>query len=239
MQYLFLWLQGPLQSWGASSRFDLRQTLDFPTKSGIYGMLLAASGDSGPQEDLLAQMADLPFTVYSYTTQKNDGSIQNGDVLTDFHMAGNGYDEKDKWQSMHIPRTSKGTKAVGGGAKLTYRNYLQDCYFAAILGMPDPLAEKFSQALQKPVYDLYLGRKCCVPTSQVFRGCFATQDEAEHALQEKLSRENPELKKILAVKETPTEECPGDLLLNDVPLRFGTQKLYRTRWVTIYPAPSD
>ena len=86
MQYLFLWLQGPLQSWGASSRFDLRQTLDFPTKSGIYGMLLAASGDSGPQEDLLAQMADRPFTVYSYTTQKNDGSIQNCGGLTDSHM---------------------------------------------------------------------------------------------------------------------------------------------------------
>ena len=63
MKYLFLWLEGALQSWGADSRFDFRRTLWFPTKSGIYGLLLAASGDSGPQEELLARMADAPLSV--------------------------------------------------------------------------------------------------------------------------------------------------------------------------------
>ena len=81
MKYLLLWLAGPLQSWGADSRFDFRQTLEFPTKSGVYGMLLAASGDSGPQEELLARMADAPLTVVTF--EAKSGRLQ------DFHMVGN------------------------------------------------------------------------------------------------------------------------------------------------------
>ena len=134
MKHLFLWLAGPLQSWGADSRFDFRQTLDFPTKSGIYGMLLASSGDSGSQEELLARMAEAPLAVVTF--ESPTGRLQ------DFHMVGNGYDEKNAWESLHIPRTAGGTKAVGGGAKRTYRDYLQDRAFAAILGIPDDLAPK-------------------------------------------------------------------------------------------------
>ena len=97
-------------------------------------------------------MADAPLSVLTFQHRL--------EKLNDYHMVGNGYDESDKWESRNIPRKKDGTKAVGGGAKRTYREYLQNSCFAAVLGLPDELAEKFAAALQNPVYDLYLGRKC-------------------------------------------------------------------------------
>ncbi len=246
MKYLFLWLQGMLQSWGASSRFDLRQTLQYPTKSGIYGMLLAASGDSGEQTELLARMAECPLEVISFESS-------NG-ILTDYHMVGNGYDDKDKWQVLNIPKKSDGGKAVGGGAKRTYREYLQDRTFAAILGLPDDLAEKFTVALQNPVYDIYLGRKCCVPETMVFQGCFEAKIEALEALKAKIREWNDDLTANRAkeqrwkdqylrpqwsIQEDPDGKTPGAQLLNDVPVRFGQHKLYADRWVKIVPFPQE
>ena len=229
MKYLLLWLEGPLQSWGADSRFDLRQTRPFPTQSGIFGMLLAASGDSGPQEQLLAEMADAPFSVISFVQEKR--------TLVDFHMVGNGYDEKDPWQTLNIPRKPDGGKAVNGGAKRTYREYLQDCCFAVILGLPDHLTEKFADALQNPVYDLYLGRKCCVPSTMIFQGVFANENEALTHLKEKLIPAGTAEKRPLTphqlIKTVPCGEDPDAVLINDVPVRFGNNRLYRDRWVSI------
>src|SRR5690606_40077518 len=44
MSTLRLRLAGPLQAWGASSRFVRRATEHAPTKSGVIGMLAAARG---------------------------------------------------------------------------------------------------------------------------------------------------------------------------------------------------
>ncbi|QDW62027.1 type I-E CRISPR-associated protein Cas5/CasD [Oerskovia sp. KBS0722] len=55
MTSLLLRLAGPLQSWGESARFARRTTERAPTKSGVLGMLAAASGRrrTDPLEDLL------------------------------------------------------------------------------------------------------------------------------------------------------------------------------------------
>ena len=228
MKHLFLWLEGPLQSWGADSRFDLRQTLDFPTKSGVFGMLLASSGDSGPQERLLARMADAPFTVVTFA--------DSGDRLMDYHMVGNGYDEKDAWSSLHIPRKNDGAKAVGGGAKRTYREYLQGRAFAVFVGLDNDLAEKFAASLRHPVFDLYLGRKCCVPSAPIFQGLFDSEEDALNALKVFLAteaerREGAPRKPQWIIREAADGNASGARLLNDVPLRFGENRLYRDRWV--------
>ena len=62
-KYLLLWLEAPLQSWGADSKFNRRDTVKFPTKSGITGLLLSALGASGEQTELLSKLARLKLTV--------------------------------------------------------------------------------------------------------------------------------------------------------------------------------
>lgn len=232
MKYLFLWLEGALQSWGADSRFNSRRTLEFPTKSGIYGLLLAASGDSGPQEELLARMADAPLSVLTFQNDQKK--------LNDYHMVGAGYNRKDKWENRHEPKLPNGQdrNSPGGGIKQTYREYLQNSCFAAVLGLPDELAEKFAAALQNPVYDLYLGRKCCVPSEMIYQGMFSTETEAFEAVNAMIARKNADASRtapLIPLDLIQEIKTPEDLsvveLLNDVPLRFGTNKLYRDRWI--------
>ena len=219
-KFLALWLEGPLQAWGYDSRFDTRRTLDFPTRSGLTGLLLAASGDSGPQEELLAKMASFPLTVY--------GCGGDSARLTDFHMVGNGYDGSSKWEKLMTPKKSDGSTPVGGGAKLTYRDYLVDRCFAAIWQMPASFAGKFADALRAPVYDIYLGRKCCVPSELVFQGCFDDEAGALAHVRELAVAKGRSLSRIY--REVPDSEADEEtLLLADVPVRFGIHKLFRER----------
>ena len=219
-KFLAMWLEGPLQSWGYDSRFDTRRTLDFPTRSGLTGLLLAASGDSGPQEKLLEKMASFPLTVY--------GCGENLPQLTDFHMVGNGYDDHSKWEKLMTPKKSDGGTPVKGGAKLTYRCYLVDRCFAAIWRMEPFYAEKFAQALQTPVYDIFLGRKCCVPSELVFQGCFDDEAEALTHLRKLARKKGRAL--CGSYREVPDAEADEEtLLLADVPVRFGLHKVFRER----------
>jgi CRISPR-associated Cas5-like protein len=65
---LALLLDGPLQSWGHSSRFERRTTALHPTRSGVLGLIAAALGidkhspDEAPQ---LARLASLRLTTVS------------------------------------------------------------------------------------------------------------------------------------------------------------------------------
>ncbi|BBA99034.1 putative CRISPR-associated protein [Actinacidiphila reveromycinica] len=58
---LTLRLAGPLQSWGASSRFARRTTERAPTKSGVVGLLAAAQGRDRAAD--IADLAALRFAV--------------------------------------------------------------------------------------------------------------------------------------------------------------------------------
>lgn len=227
---MLLWLEAPLQSWGADSRFGRRDTLDFPTKSGLLGLLCCALGAGGEQRELLAAMAPLRQTVLAFQRKE----AERPPLLRDFQMVGSGYDnDDDKWKKLMIPRKRDGSTAVGGGSKMTYRYYLQEATFAIAMEIPAARTEEFAEALQAPVWDLYLGRKCCAPTDVVFRGNFDTETaviEAATAIAAEKS-----LAESFRVRDyAPGDEHEGEILvLNDVPVRFGSRKKYHERRVTI------
>lgn len=225
MSVLLLWLEGPLQSWGADSRFGNRATLPFPTRSGVLGLLCCAAGRGGEQEAWLARMAPFAQTVVAYG--RTDAPPP---PLRDFQMVGSGYDTGDPWQNLLVPKTAEGKKPVGAGTKMTFRHYVQDMAFACAVAAPDDEAEALARALEAPVWEISLGRKNCVPSELVGRGVFAGEAEALEAA-----------KRIAAARNRVPLFCVVDgardegevLTLNDVPLRFGTRKAYRDRLVTI------
>jgi CRISPR system Cascade subunit CasD len=229
-RFLLLWFEGPLQCWGADSKFGRRDTLEFPTKSGVLGLICAALGASGEQRELLAEMAPLGQTVISYVRKgNNEQKIDREPMLQDFHMVGSGYDASDMWQYLHIPKTAEGKAAVGGGTKMTYRYYLQDAKFAVVTEVPAEKADIFKQALQNPVYDIYLGRKHCVPTDLVYRGIFDT-DSAAFAKAGSLAAEKELLEDFRVVPGTI--DAGDSFTINDIPVQFSNLKLYKDRWVT-------
>lgn len=85
MATLLLRLAGALQSWGTEAKFDERRTMNFPTKSGVIGMLAAAQGRS--REDTLEDLNTLKFGV------RID---QAGELLRDYHTA-KGIQEKNAY----------------------------------------------------------------------------------------------------------------------------------------------
>lgn len=234
--YLLLWLEAPLQSWGHDSKFGRRDTLNFPTKSGVLGLMCSALGAGGEQCELLAEFAALNQTVLSFVRSRDhNGEPVKRDrepLLRDFHMVGSGYDDKDPWASLLIPKTSDGKKAVGGGAKMTYRYYLQDAYFAVLLQVPGDKAQAIAEALQNPAWDVYLGRKNCVPTDFIFRGLYADEGEANNQALAIATE-----KKLLEDFRVLNGSHEGETItLNDVPIQFGEHKRYRDRQVTLVTA---
>ncbi len=229
--YLLLWLEAPLQAWGHDSRFGRRDSLPFPTKSGVLGLLFCAMGWGGERREELAELAGLDMRVAAYVPLDGNPKPQpRQPLLRDFHMVGSGYNDSDSWENLLIPKKSDGTKAVGGGTKMTYRYYLQDMAFAVALQVPEDRAKEFANALQNPVWSLYLGRKNCVPSEQIFHGEFP---DVTAALQ--YAAEFAEKKERALVFNVLQGEYEGDeeLTLNDVPVQFGTDKRYRDRRVTL------
>ena len=221
-RFLLLWLEGPLQAWGYDSRFDIRNTAEFPTRSGLSGLLLAAAGDSGPQTELLEKLACSPLRIFSFESETSQ--------LVDFHMVGGGYDGNSKREKLMTLKKIDGGTPVGGGTKLTYRHYLVDRCFAAVWQMPEELAAKFSAALQAPVFEIYLGRKCCVPSEIIYQGCFSDMEQALKQL--RALADSKALSPAHCYREISDSECDEEtLLLADVPLRFGIHKLYGERYV--------
>ncbi|MDE5737161.1 MAG: type I-E CRISPR-associated protein Cas5/CasD [Oscillospiraceae bacterium] len=76
MATLLLRLSAPLQSWGAESKFEVRRTMNFPTKSGVLGLVAAALGYSREDSDSLKKLNTLKFGI------RID---HEGELLRDFH----------------------------------------------------------------------------------------------------------------------------------------------------------
>lgn len=73
---LLLRLAGPLQSWGTDSRFEVRRTEFYPTKSGVLGLLAAGLGRRRDAD--VSDLAKLKFGI------RID---QPGVLMNDFHTA--------------------------------------------------------------------------------------------------------------------------------------------------------
>lgn len=80
MPTLLLRLAAPLQSWGSSSKFEIRTTEKMPTKSGVLGMVAAALG-MGRDADL--SNPEIPLNRLKFGVRADC----EGEDITDFHTA--------------------------------------------------------------------------------------------------------------------------------------------------------
>lgn len=226
-KYLLLWLESPLQSWGEGSKFYRRNTLDFPTRAGVLGLILSGMGATGKQEHFLKNFLNLKQTVYSY--KKKDLIDLYIPKLEDFQMVGSGYNKNDKWENLLIPKTSLGRASSGGGSKLIYKYYLQSSYFGVVMEIPSELEVSIERGLTKPFFNLYLGRKCCVPTDFIFNGIYQSPELAFKQCEKIANRKDllMDFKVLDGVYEGRVK------VLKDVPICFGLTKKYLERQVTI------
>jgi len=208
MQHLALMLDGPLQSWGLASRFQQRTTELIPTKSGLIGLICAALGipkGSTAEREWLPRMADLRMTVVTISRQFGmQGYQESEDIpirrLEDFH-------------------TVLGTRRASGGTKshpvVTHRQYLFDACFGVLLAGHQEILFEISDALRDPVWGVWLGRKCCIPTAPIFRAGPCDEASAWRAV---IGEASP--KDFMVVEEVVQFE-EGQDSINDQPISFG------------------
>ena len=169
--YLALLLDGPLQSWGFSSRFQRRTTELHPTKSGVIGLICAAMGlakGSTEEDKTLPELATLKVNTLAIP---RDVPERGGRLpvlrLEDYHT---------------VLDTRRATGTMNKDAVVTRRQYLLDARFGVILVGERPLLESVAAALRDPVWGVWFGRKSCLPAEPVLRGLFPTEGEAQRAL---------------------------------------------------------
>ncbi len=229
MQLLLLRLEGPLQSWGIRSRWDVRDSHDEPTKSGIVGLLGAAIGIS--RGDVRLEELDSGLRL-GVRVEAPGVPLVDFHTVTGTHLAADG-----KYRS-----PGGGTRASPSDEPMTIvspRTYLQDAAFLVVLaGEPNLLAE-CGEAVRAPFWPLFLGRRACPPS----RPIFDRLTDAYDSLADALTRCPWSCQVREAAGEFPpeslrctVEDASGNATRQDL-LRTNAARMYDSRTVRVFHVP--
>lgn len=147
---LLLKASSPMQSYGTDeSRLDNRNTIYYPTKSAIIGMIAAAFGlkRDGSNADILGiDLNTLNSLRFGVRIDKK------GTLINDYQIS-----------KQHIMRDyGRHPKKSEESAILSNRYYLSDAVFLIALESDDyNIINKIHDALLNPYWPLYFGRKAC------------------------------------------------------------------------------
>lgn len=211
MSVVALRLAGPLQAWGSSSKFVRRGTERAPTKSGVIGLVAAAKGIR--RTEPLTELLGLRFGV------RVDRA---GQLIRDFHTAQRQRKERDGSISWHA-------------LPLSYRYYVGDGVYLAVLEGEHSLVEGIDAAVRSPAFPLYLGRRSCPPAGPIALGVFecdvvSALNELPWQVSEHEQRRHRERSVRL---ETVRDATPGEAgaeTLHDEPVSFDpNRRLYAWR----------
>ncbi len=159
MSTLLIRLESHLQTWADQSHRGMnRGTGDVPTFSGVIGIIGASLGIPRTSPRIAELARDLSFAV---------------------RVDRAGTREKDFHTGMEMPFRIP-SDVYQGKTRITYRVMLSGASFLAAVSGEDALIEEISQALRKPVFQPYLGKKSCVPSRPLFAG--VVEEPAEEAL---------------------------------------------------------
>lgn len=187
--FLALRFEGPLQAWGFDSQYSRRNSGLMPTKSAILGMCCAALGiprGSDEEAEFLVQSARTRLLAAAVPRSLAYGEWQYElpvRRITDYHTVGGSYDRDDPTQRPHIPVTAeRKLKEQTKQTVLTWRQYLCDSHFVAVLSGDRSLIERVGKALANPVWGIWLGRKACIPTAPIHAGVWDAEEDALRSL---------------------------------------------------------
>ncbi|MBT9549140.1 MAG: type I-E CRISPR-associated protein Cas5/CasD [Candidatus Sericytochromatia bacterium] len=157
-EFLSMDIYGSIQSWGDIAVGSSRSSYTYPSKSAIMGLIAAAFGISRDETKLhqeLEQSLKLAIKIFN-----------SGTFIRDFHTVqsppkGNYASRQQEFAAMKVEQ-EKG-KPIDT-SPLSEREYLCDAYFGICLWeskKPTFTLKQVQEALLKPVFTLYLGRKSC------------------------------------------------------------------------------
>ena len=187
MQFLVFQLQAPLSSWGDTAVGEFRGSYDHPGESALIGLVGAALGIRRDDEAAHSALRQgFGFAV---------GVQSGGKLLRDYHTAQvpgraalKGRRHATRRDELAVPKDELNTI-------LSTRDYRQE---AASLIAIQPHGDApyslgaLADALRKPIYVLYLGRKSCPPAAPL-NPVVVDADSAMAAFEEYRKRLNEHL----------------------------------------------
>jgi CRISPR system Cascade subunit CasD len=150
-----------MQSWGEHSAFGERDTLSFPSRSGLVGMFAAAQGVG--RDEPLDRYESLRLTV------RVDSP---GLRMSDFHTVGGGLP-----RARTVPTAEGKRRPENATTIVTRRAFLADAVFT--VAVTGPRAEEIGRALDSPHWQTYLGRRSFVPDPLLVLRCDVADPVAE------------------------------------------------------------
>lgn len=163
MDLLLFQLQAPLASWGEPAVGEFRGTAEYPSLSALLGLLGAALGVRRDDEPAHAALRD----GYRFAVGLQSG----GELLRDYHTAQvpgraalKRRPQATRRDELRMPKAELGTI-------LSTRDYRQNaaCLVAVQAREAAPHAlDALADALRRPRFVLYLGRKSCPPAAPLW-----------------------------------------------------------------------
>ncbi|MCD7715218.1 MAG: type I-E CRISPR-associated protein Cas5/CasD [Lachnospiraceae bacterium] len=139
--------QGPLQSYGTDSHFETRHTDDHPSKGAVIGLIAAALGIRREETVKLQELRNLHIIF------RVD---QVGQMSKEFQIAAK-YKKTGDHERNYV----------------TYRYYLEDAVFLVALEGEDDLTKRIYEALKRPYFQLFYGRRSCPVNYDFLLGLYA------------------------------------------------------------------
>jgi len=169
--FLIIILQGAMQAWGGHTYEDYRPSLIFPTRSAIVGLLGACVGIERADINALKAL-DKSFQLTVRANKRKIAQREKSAVkppismqkITDFHTVQHARKVDGK------PRPE---------AIVSRREYLCDAEFTLALEFTEKAdydLERVKQAIQKPVYTPFLGRRSCPIQSPLFEAVVSAEN---------------------------------------------------------------
>jgi CRISPR system Cascade subunit CasD len=154
--YLLFQLYGPLAAWGETAVGEMRPSSAWPGKSAIVGLLGAALGLRREEEVSHRELCEcFGMAVCVEST---------GELLRDYHTT-----QVPPERRGRVYRTRRDElRSDTLHTILSQRDYRMDALYRVAVWCRSELApyslERLRDALRKPVFNLYLGRKSCPPS---------------------------------------------------------------------------
>ena len=171
--YLILKLHGPMQAWGEHTFEGLRPSANFPTRSGILGLLGACLGIGRNERDRLQALADgvgMAVRVDTRMVGNKNGSTRSLRMvkMTDYHTV---KDAREDYAGLKSHETIQ-----------TWREYLYDAEFTLSLWCRPSSSiclDELEKSVKKPLFTPYLGRRNCPISRPLFHSRISAASELE------------------------------------------------------------
>lgn len=215
-EFLILKLHGPMQAWGEHTFEGLRPSANFPTRSGMLGLLGACLGIRRHDRVKLQTLADsvgMAVRLDKRSVTRRDGTTRPLRVMkiTDYHTVNKAREDYGglKWHE----------------TIQTWREYLYDAEFTvAIWTYPNAVISlnDLEKAVKQPFFTPYLGRRSC----PIARPLFQARREAPDVLEAFKGIEPPGGTIYSEEKVSDRMKRVRDVPLIHQPRQFAARNLY-------------